>query len=63
MCLVYVYMCGPAPPKCRWLLRPERASDPLELVTDACEPPCECWELNPGPLEDQLVLLTTEPSF
>jgi hypothetical protein len=26
------------------------ASDP---VTDGCEPPCGCWELNPGPLEEQ----------
>jgi hypothetical protein len=24
-----------------------------------CEPPCECWELNPGPLQEQSVLLTT----
>ena len=22
-----------------------------------------CWELNSGPLEEQTVLLTTEPSF
>lgn len=22
-----------------------------------------CWELNPGPLEEQLVFLTTETSF
>jgi hypothetical protein len=37
----------------------KRASDP---ITDGCEPPCGCWELNPGPLEEQSVLLTTEPS-
>lgn len=24
---------------------------------------CECWELNPGPLEEQLILLTTKPSL
>ena len=24
---------------------------------------CSCWELNSGPLEEQLVLLTTEPSL
>ena len=24
---------------------------------------CGCWELNPGPLEEQPVLLTTEPSL
>jgi hypothetical protein len=37
----------------------KRASDP---ITDGCEPPCGCWELNSGPLEEQSVLLTTEPS-
>jgi hypothetical protein len=26
-----------------------------------CEPPCSCWGLNSGPLEEQSVLLTTEP--
>ena len=35
-----------------------RASDPL---IDGCEPPCGCWDLNSGPLEEQSVLLTTEP--
>jgi hypothetical protein len=37
----------------------KRASDP---IIDDCEPPCGCWELNSGPLEEQPVLLTTEPS-
>jgi hypothetical protein len=27
----------------------EKASDPLEPVKDGCEPPCECWDQNPGP--------------
>ena len=31
-------------------------SDP---IADGCEPPCGCWELNSGPLEEQSVLLTT----
>lgn len=22
-------------------------------ITDGCEWPCECWKLNPGPLEEQ----------
>ena len=39
---------------------PEGASD---LITDGCEPPCGCWELNSGPLEEQLVLLTVVPSL
>ena len=38
----------------------KRASDP---ITDGCEPQCDCWELNSGPLKDQPVLLTTEPSL
>jgi hypothetical protein len=33
------------------------------LITDGCEPPCGCWKLNSGPLEEQSVLLTTEPSL
>jgi hypothetical protein len=27
-----------------------------------CEPPCGCWEMNSGPLEEQTVLLTAEPA-
>jgi len=38
----------------------KRASDSL---TDGCEPPCGCWELNSGPLEEQSVLLTTKSSL
>jgi hypothetical protein len=38
----------------------KRASD---LITNGCEPPCDYWDLNSGPLEEQLVLLTTEPSL
>jgi hypothetical protein len=38
----------------------KRASDP---ITGGCEPPCGCWELNSGPLEEQSVLLTAEPSL
>jgi hypothetical protein len=38
----------------------KRAPDP---ITDGHEPPCGCWELNTGPLEEQSVLLTAEPSL
>jgi hypothetical protein len=34
----------------------KRASD---AISDNCEPPCGCWKLNSGPLEEQSVLLTT----
>jgi hypothetical protein len=32
-------------------------------IIDSCETPCGCWELNSGPLEEQSVLLTAEPSL
>jgi hypothetical protein len=32
-------------------------------ITDGCEPPCGCWELNSGPLEEQSVFLATESSL
>jgi hypothetical protein len=32
-------------------------------ITDSCDLLCGCWELNPGPLEEQPVLLTAEPSL
>lgn len=34
----------------------------LELQT-ACEPPCGCWDFNPGPLEKQPVLLAAKSSL
>jgi hypothetical protein len=37
----------------------KRASDPLH----GCESPRGCWELNSGPLEEQSVLLITEPAL
>jgi hypothetical protein len=38
----------------------KRASDP---ISDGCESPCSCWELNSRPLQEQSVLLTTEPTL
>lgn len=32
-------------------------------VTSSCEQPCWSWELNQGPLEEQLVFFTIEPSL
>ncbi|KAH0505040.1 Cytochrome b-c1 complex subunit 7 [Microtus ochrogaster] len=34
-----------------------------DLIIDGCESPCGFWELNSGPLEEQAVLLTSEPSL
>lgn len=42
----------------------QKASDPLGTrITDGYEPSCGCWRLNLGPLKEQQVLLTPEPSF
>jgi hypothetical protein len=38
----------------------KRASD---LIIDGYEPSCGCCILNSGPLEEQTVLLTSEPSL
>ena len=41
-------------------------SDPLELELQTVVSqsiPSGCWELNSGPLEEQPMLLTTEPSL
>jgi hypothetical protein len=32
-------------------------------ITDGCETPYSSWDLNSGPLEEESVLLTTEPSL
>ena len=32
-----------------------------QIPLDGHEPPCGCWELNSGPLEEHSVLLTAEP--
>ena len=39
-----------------------RVSEVLKLGV-RCESPYICWELNSGPLEWQLVLLTAKPSL
>jgi hypothetical protein len=34
----------------------------LFVITDGCEPPCGCWDLNSWPPEEPSVFLTAEPS-
>ena len=47
---------------CAW--RPEEGAGSFGTgVTDDGEPPCGCWMPNLGPLEEQPVLLTSEPSL
>ena len=48
--IYYVYSILPA---CM-LARQKRAPD---FIIGGCELPCDCWELNSGPLEEQPVLL------
>lgn len=40
----------------------KRAFDSLNSK-DGHEPPCGCWKLSPGPLQEQQVILSTEPSI
>ena len=54
--IYYVYSVLPA---CM-LTSQKRA---LDLIIDGCESSCGCWELNSGPLEEQPVRLTSEPSL
>ena len=42
---------------------PEGQKRDPDLITDGCEPACGCWELNSGHLEEQAMLLSTEPSL
>jgi hypothetical protein len=35
----------------------------VHLITDGCEPPCGCWDLNSGSPEEQSMLLTAEQSL
>lgn len=32
-------------------------------VTHGCESPCECWDMNLGPLKEQPLFFTAEPSL
>jgi hypothetical protein len=34
-----------------------------DLITDGCEPPCSCWDLNSGHSRELLMLLNAEPSL
>jgi hypothetical protein len=54
---IFIYLLCIQCSACIYACRQKRTPDP---VTDGCEPPCGCWELNSGPLEEQLVLLTSE---
>jgi hypothetical protein len=40
----------------------EGVGSPGNGVTDSCELPCGCWEMNLSPMDEQLMLLTAGPS-
>ena len=42
---------------------PEGQKRAPDLITDVYKPPCGCGDLNSGPLKEQTVLLTSEPSL
>lgn len=62
MCFPHVYMYV-----CYIHATPVGAKEDISLlgtgVPVGCEPPCRCWEVNPGPLEEHPVLLTSKPSL
>jgi hypothetical protein len=47
--------------QCSFLQTPQKGAS--DFIIAGCEPPCGCWDLNSGPLEEQSVLLTAEPSL
>ena len=65
---ILVYVCvsfyAPFVRVCRYPQRPEEGVGSHVIgITNSYELACKCWELNPGPLEEHPVLLTTEPSL
>ena len=71
VCAFY-FICCECLPACMFVhhlhawcvYRPERGNwIPGTGVLDDCETPCGYWELNPGSLEQQPVLLTAKPSL
>ena len=60
--LFYVYGC----PVQMWVCAPcsvpgvQRPNEGVRSVMDGCESSCECWEWNPGLLQEQPVLVPTE---
>ena len=60
-CFAFLWVC--VPHACRDHRGQKRAADTLGLgLQTGCELPCWCWKLNPGPLEEQPVFLTTDLS-
>lgn len=64
---VLFYVFPPCIHVCYIHATPVGAKEDISLlgtgVPVGCEPPCRCWEVNPGPLEEHPVLLTSKPSL
>lgn len=58
--ILYLGVFAPCMYVCHMCEMPMKAGT---RVVDGCEPLCECWEWNPGPLPKQRVLLTAKPSL
>jgi hypothetical protein len=56
---LFIYYVYSVLPECMPAVQ-KRAPD---LIIDGYKPPCGCWKLNSGHLEEQSVLLTSEPSL
>lgn len=59
----FVCLYVSAPHVCSAHISQKRVSGPLELELEPCESPCGCRKLNPGLLQEQLVLSVTEPAL
>ena len=59
-CFVFMYVCAPSVCLVPEEELEEGVGSPGIGFIGGCEPPCKCWELNPGPLEKQPMLLTAE---
>lgn len=55
--------CVPGVHMCVWFTQGPEEGVVSYNWSYCCEPPCELWELNPGSLEKQPVLLTDGPSL
>jgi hypothetical protein len=63
-CLHGCFVCMQSIACMQYLLRPEEGiRSPGTRLWACCGPPCGCWDVNPGSLQMQYVLLTTDPSL
>lgn len=54
-------MCASHMASARWYHK--KCQTPWNWALNGCEPPCRCRDLNSGILQEQYILLTSEPSL